>query len=322
MQENFKGNGGSAAGVCIRYEYDLKTGKILDLSVYSGDRNDLTDATASCNNIQAGDLVIRDLGYCYLNVFEHFRQEKAFFLSKLKSNTIVYDSNGDKICFKMLRQKISRYNMEYIQLNVHIGKKHRMPVRMVVYPVDEQTCQKRIRDREKEAKKRGSQVSEETRERYRLTILVTNAPEETLPADRMYAMYKLRWQIELIFKSWKSTFCLRKTWKIKEERYLCLLYSRLLLIVINMQIVWYIQLETDIRNAKGKAQLLSFYKSLRTLSTLFTQLLAALYSGKQDACEFLLYLRKKLSKNHYAERRKNKIGLNKIIELFICVSEE
>ncbi|MDR1883688.1 MAG: hypothetical protein LBR26_13030, partial [Prevotella sp.] len=39
MQENFKGNGGSAAGVCIRYEYDLKTGKILDLSVYSGDRN-------------------------------------------------------------------------------------------------------------------------------------------------------------------------------------------------------------------------------------------------------------------------------------------
>jgi hypothetical protein len=78
MQEHFKGSGGSAAGISIQYEYDLKTGKILDLSVHSGERNDATDTRESSGNIQAGDLVLRDLGYYNIKVFEHFKEEKAF----------------------------------------------------------------------------------------------------------------------------------------------------------------------------------------------------------------------------------------------------
>jgi hypothetical protein len=102
MQGHFKGSGGSAAGMSIQYEYDLKTGKILDLSVHPGDRNDSTDTSDSCDNIRAGDLVIRDLGYYSMEVFQHFKQEKAFFPSKLKSNTGVYDVKGKKICFQTL----------------------------------------------------------------------------------------------------------------------------------------------------------------------------------------------------------------------------
>jgi hypothetical protein len=321
MQEHFKGCGGSEAGMSIQYEYDLKTGKILDLRVYSGDRNDLTDTSESCKNIQAGDLVIRDLGYYNIEVFEHFKQEKAFFPSKLKSNTNVYDMNGKKICFKTIYREMCEKNPDCMQLDVYIGKEKQMPVRMILYPVDEQTYQKRIRDREKEARKRGEKVSEETRTRYHPSIFITNTTEEILPADKIYLIYKLRWQIELMFKSWKSTFCIHETRKMKEDRYLCLLHARLLLIVINTQIVWRMQGEMDIRNRKGKVELLSFNKALRTLSTLFKSLYTALWRGKQAARKFFLHLRKKLASNHQTERRKHKTGLNEIIELFICESK-
>jgi IS4 transposase len=193
-----------------------------------------------------------------------------------------------------------------MQLDVFVGKECRMPVRMILYPVDEQTYQNRICNREKEAKKRGEKVNDETRMRYQLNIFITNTSEEILPADKIYLMYKLRWQIELMFKSWKSIFCLHQTWNMKEDRYLCLLYVRLLLIVINTQIIRHIQRETNIRNVKGKVQLLSFYKAMHTLSMLFEPLYAALCSGKKAACKFFLHLRKKLSENHRLESRKTK----------------
>jgi hypothetical protein len=128
----------------------------LDLSVHPADRNDLTDASQSCGNIRAGDLVMRDLGYYGIEVFKHFEQEKAFFPGKLKSNTGVYDMKGKKICFQTLYRKMLDNKPDFMQLDVSAGKKHRMPVRMILYPVDEQTCQKRIRNREKESKKWGA----------------------------------------------------------------------------------------------------------------------------------------------------------------------
>lgn len=70
---------------------------------------------------------------------------------------------------------------------------------MIVSLADEGTYQKRVREREAENRKRGQKMSEEVRIRYRFNIYITNASEEDLPAGLVFAAYRLRWQIELIF---------------------------------------------------------------------------------------------------------------------------
>ena len=52
------GFGGSAskAGVCIQFEFDIKSGKILDLTITPANRPDFTDAKETKLNIEKGDL--------------------------------------------------------------------------------------------------------------------------------------------------------------------------------------------------------------------------------------------------------------------------
>lgn len=110
---------------------------------------------------------------------------------------------------------MKKKGMRQQEMEVYLGNEHRLPVRMLLIPVCGQVCEKRVRDRKKEQKKRGGQMS----------------------AEMIYPVYKLRWQIELMFKHWKSLFCIHKAGKMKEERYLYLLYAKLMLAAINLQIL-------------------------------------------------------------------------------------
>ena len=55
-------------------------------------------------------------------------------------------------------------------------------------------------------KKKGYQTSEEYKFMSRFNLFITNVPKETLPDEVVSVLYRMRWQIELIFKIWKSIF--------------------------------------------------------------------------------------------------------------------
>ena len=44
LADHYSGNGGGLDGITIQYEFDLKTGKFLDLTLTEVSRNDQTDA--------------------------------------------------------------------------------------------------------------------------------------------------------------------------------------------------------------------------------------------------------------------------------------
>ena len=41
-------------------------------------------------------------------------------------------------------------------------------------------------------------------EEKRFCIWMTNLPREAWPAERVMSLYRCRWQVELLFKEWKS----------------------------------------------------------------------------------------------------------------------
>ena len=67
-------------------------------------------------------------------------------------------------------------------------------------------------------------------------MFVTNAPKEQLPLEAVRYAYRLRWQIELVFKTWKSTFNIDKVKQMSIFRFECHLYATLISILLSLNI--------------------------------------------------------------------------------------
>ena len=324
LSQNYKscGKGSTNASISIQYEYDLKSGSIIDLNITSGNRNDKTDASETCQHMQTDDLIIRDLGYYSLLVFEEWHKNNVFFLSRLDSGTLVYDSQGKKISFKDIHRDMQESGIREQEMQVFAGEKARLPVRLIIQTVPDEVYEKRIREKTKKSKEQGrGQITDETKIRCRFSLFITNAESSRLPAKCIYSLYRVRWQIELQYKAWKSVFKIDKQQKMKEARYLTTLYVKLLQIILNLQITYSLQKSIEQAEAK-KVRILSINKTLKTLKTLYDKIHVMFRGTYQKAKKMALYIQERLLEDHWLERKKKKTGLSEIFELLFCLTDK
>jgi len=82
---------------------------------------------------------------------------------------------------------------------------------MIIKPIPEEVSNKRIRKATQGGKRKGGyQVSKEYKIKSRYNIFVKNVPKKTLNRQQIVDSYRLRWQIEIIFKTWKSNLQIHK----------------------------------------------------------------------------------------------------------------
>jgi len=327
LEEHYKNCGGdvhsrSKASISVQYEYDLKSGEITDLTITSAARNDRADAGETADNMEAGDLILRDLGYFSTPVFAKCAGKKAFFLSRLDSSTNVYDQLGNQISFKDIYRSMQESGTIEKEMLVYVGKQTQLAARLILQLVPEEVYAQRIRGKTKKSKGQGrGRLTEETKIRCRFTLFITNAEEFRLSLKQVFPLYRLRWQIELRFKTWKSVFKIASLQKMKEHRYITLLLIKLLLIIINMQITNSLQ-QAYIQPRKDKIKVLSPYKSLKTLKTLFDEIFSILRGTNRIAKEKAQYIQDRLWENHWLESKKKKLCLPEILQLIICISQK
>lgn len=315
LKQYFPGYGGkntSDAAACVQYEFDLKSGRLLDLDVTSAKRTDYQDAREKVDEIEKGDLVIRDLGYFSMPVLKSIAEKGAFYLSRLKTKMSVFDENSRQVNFTELYCQMVEDKRQRVQIKALIGEKERMPVRMCIELVPQQVYEKRIRAIEKENKSKGSQTSEEFRIRARFNILITNVKEEDLPVENMYKLYKTRWQIELVFKTWKSTLGIDKLQPMKYQRFLCLLYAKFILFLVNSQMAGMINRKLYEKEKKHLSQ----DKAMKTLHEHFSLTREVLKTRGSNLTTYVDKMHRLLAKNHWLDKRKKKVGLDEIIKLF------
>jgi hypothetical protein len=315
----YKGTRGNAAGITIQYEFDLKTGKFLDLTITPAVRNDQTDASETVAEVCEKDLIIRDLGYFSTLVLKKISKGKAFFLSRLQSATAVYDENNVEIDFKRLHVFMTKNVIKKYEKQVFIGK-DRLPVRLVIGLVPPQVYQERMRRKQKEEKKRGYQMKERTKLLFHFNLFVTNVEAEKLPFEKIMPLYRFRWQVELMFKNWKSVFSIHTLGKMKKDRYITMLYIRLILIVINLQIIN--QVQSLLSKQEQREAILSYRKTLQTLKNSFSEILSILRCSHEKAIKLLSEIYYILSKDHWREKRKKRENYVDNISLFICMSKK
>jgi hypothetical protein len=321
LYKYYKGSGGnkdtSNAALCIQFEYDGLSGKVLTLEITDATRNDHTDAKETISRVDMGDLIIRDLGYYSLPTLKTFDTAGAFFISRLGAKTNMYQSGQEKeISFKKLYNDMVKSKKNCVEMNILAGKKERMPVRLIAAIVPEEIYQKRIRKAEKQNKENGYNTSDDYKARCRFNLFITNIDSEILSANDVLVLYKLRWQIELMFKNWKSIFKIDEIQKMKYERFTCILIAKLILIVVNLQIIWNLK---RFYFAKEK-KILSMFKCFKTLIKEFKIVYGVLKNKKKESGKSLQKIVKMFSANHWKEKRKNRMNYEDILDLFICKS--
>ena len=322
LAEHFRGmgsrNGKCKAGVSIQYEYDIKNGQTTAMEITDAVRCDLTDAKETRFDVLPGDLIIRDLGYFSLSILAGFDKIKAFFLSRLNVKCHVFeDEKGSSISFKEMYKYMSKNKIPLLEKFVFAGMKEKLPVRMVVQLVSDEVYEKRIRKIEKQNKLDGYNTSDDYRARCRLSIFITNVDTKDLAKEDVYAAYKIRWQIELMFKHWKSTCKIHNFQPMKYERFTCLLYAKLILIILNLQLIRNFQSYYFSEYKK----LLSEDKCFKTLTKGFERLLRIIKTESSESINELLKIAELFSKEHWKEKRIDRVNYLEIISLFTCICD-
>ena len=235
MADAFKGSGGnaSAAGVKVDYSYDVKSEKAEHMAIRQGADSDQGFAEDLAARVQENDLVIRDLGYFCLNFFAYLTSIGAYFLSRLSFNVNVYLTADADEPVKLI-QHINRFGHgdKTMEFNVFLGQKHRIPIRLIVSRLPSDVYRKRQKAAIKAAKRKGRGISLSYLKFLKYTFFITNVPATLWTMEAVGTVYRLRWQVELVFKNWKSLFQINVLKGTRSERILCLIYGRLIVILV------------------------------------------------------------------------------------------
>ena len=98
-------------------------------------------------------------------------------------------------------------------------------------------------------------------------MFITNVSAEILPAQSIRKTYYLRWQVELVFKTWKSFFRINLVKKVKKERLECQLLARLLWILVNWGLFNTLNNHIRNRNKEQGVSMIVFFKRSRQFAT-------------------------------------------------------
>ncbi|PGB30867.1 IS4 family transposase, partial [Bacillus wiedmannii] len=172
----YPGAGGCShtAGMKIQLEYDLLSGQFLHIHTGPGKQHDRTYGSLCAPTVTANDLFIRDLGYFHLKDLQHIQDKKAYYISRIKSNTRIYQKNPNPDYFQDGRIK---KGTEYIQIdmetlmnsfqpgqtceifNAYVGMNDKVSTRVIVHRLTKEQQQKRLQDQAVREKKKGMKYS-------------------------------------------------------------------------------------------------------------------------------------------------------------------
>lgn len=258
MKDQYKGCGSrykdykrNESSIKLQLSFDYLNGSISSVDIKEGIRSD-QGYRDYLENIKPNDLSITDLGYFVPESFKKIFQLGAYFISRYKADTNLYSS--EKVKDKIdLGQALTNHD-EILQNTIYLGLKARLPVRIIYELLPEEAYQQRLRKANNAAKKQGHKVSDKNKELMRWSIFVSNVPQNMLTDKQIILLYKTRWQIELLFKLYKSEILLTELkGRINSARILCEFYAKLTIIAIFHGMVNCLRLKNNIEISMTKA---------------------------------------------------------------------
>jgi len=231
------GGAGSAANVKVLLRYELIAGRLEPLHLLAGKRSDQGQALKAAERLLAGQLQLQDKGFYDAKAWQAAQQRGAYLLMPLPHSVSLWRLTADDPKEQALdlaaELKVSQENqVEWPQ--VYAGTKgHRAgPLRLMAFRRTPESAARHRQGLRESMRTKGRTPSAKALELAGWVLLLTNAPAQKLPSAMMSYLYRVRWQVELIFRQTKSVLRLHKAESQNPPRVQCEIWARLISAVL------------------------------------------------------------------------------------------
>jgi hypothetical protein len=314
--ELYKGSTG--AGLKAQLEYDLVSGEFLTVKIQDGIESDKKFGFSQVDTLKPKDLCLRDLGYFSYKDLGEIDARRASYISRLNVKSAVYRKKdpGDKYSgFIKINLEEIMEGMRFgdmLELDeVYVGSHYKLPTRLIICKLTEEQTKKRLILQKKKASRKGVTYSRQFKKLSALNLYVTNIPVVHASKQEIHELYTLRWQIEILFKTWKSLFGIQRVKKMKPERFECHLYGILLSLLISSMIVFQIRFVLFQKKKKEASE----YKGMGIVKEYLIKLQYAIFDQPSIIVNVIESIYKMIAKNGKKSHRYKKLTVLDILGL-------
>lgn len=217
---DFAGSGGSASPAALKLQvsFDYQAGQVKAIEFGAGNVPDQACRLPS-QLASRGSLLLFDQGYQSLDALAEIHQQGAYFITPFNRQVSIYLDQDDTHKHDLLAL-CQQATDDRFERDVCIGPQ-RLPVRLVFQRCSPEELTQRLALAQQRQQRKGRTYQPAYLLLLEWTILVSNVPPNLLSSDQLLVTYRLRWQIELIFKLWKSQAHLDHLHNWRRERLLC-----------------------------------------------------------------------------------------------------
>jgi hypothetical protein len=227
LQSVWAGCNRSALKVSVRW--DLHQGGLEQVQLQPGREHD-QQALLHHLPTPVGALHLRDLGYFDLETLATQADNGCYWIMRYKVGTVVFTPDDSQVLD--LLQRLTEAQAQPVDWPVLLGAKVRLPCRLVAQAVSPDILKQRQQELKRWQHKHQQQASPTKKALLGWDIYLTNAPFDLLATAEVFEVAHLRWQLELLFKLWKSEGFL-DSWRTDNPwRILCEVYAKLIAVII------------------------------------------------------------------------------------------
>lgn len=213
------------SSVKLQVVWDYLSGNLAALELDEGRSCD-QNSRLHVDEAQAGSLQLFDLGYFKQEYLQQIAAQQAYFVCRYQSQTALYTVN-ERERFDLLAW-LSKMRGSEAQIEVLVGGRSQVALRMVARRLPPMLAQARRRKAYAQAKRQGKPYSSTYLALLDWDILLTNLPTSQWSLAQVFALYPIRTQIEWVFRVWKDHLGVDEIGNWRVERVLCQLYAHLI----------------------------------------------------------------------------------------------
>lgn len=233
-----RGSGGGASQAAAKFQWTLGllSGLTYGAELLPGRRSDNAHRLAG---IVPGALYLFDTAYVCPDNLEAVAKGGAWFVCRIRYGTALFHPDGRPVAGRALDRLVRRMRPgQYVDMDVLAYQGRIVPVRLVLCKLALEVADAIRKNLTTDKQKKRKRISEGRLAFCSVNAHLTNIGRDRMPAASLRSAYRLRWQVEVLFKALKSGMGIDKVRNIGPERFQCMFYGRLVRMLLTTRVFY------------------------------------------------------------------------------------